>query len=131
MYRKTRVMILTAVLVLFTAQPAFADVEDSEEQAFLNLLSNYLSLSEKMADIAAKSEITVYLAMEGIVEIYEDKGEKAKAIPELEKILTIFKDNQAIRNLTLFKLRDLYNETGRSDLALKQLNQVIAENNRR
>lgn len=90
MYRKTRNTVLATVMALVITQPVWADEDEHEEQAFLSLLSNYLTLSEEMASIAAKPEVTVYLAMEGIVEIHENRGEKAKAIPDLEKILDIY-----------------------------------------
>ena len=65
---------------------------------------------------------------EGIVEIHEERGEKAKAIPILKTILDKYPDDQAVRNIIRFKLRDLYRETGQADLALAELDVLIEEN---
>ncbi|MEM7352531.1 MAG: hypothetical protein AAF657_17155, partial [Acidobacteriota bacterium] len=77
-----------------------------------------------------KPETAIFLAIEGIIEVYEERREKAKAIPHLERIVEQNGDNQTVRNIVRFKLRDLYRETGRSDKAIEQLELVIAENSR-
>ena len=78
--------------------------------------------------MASEPDTAVYLAIEGITEVYENRGEKAKAIPHLLAIVEQSANNRALRNVARFKLRDLYNETGRSDKALEQLELIIQEN---
>ena len=70
----------------------------------------------------------VYFAIEGIVEIYEERDEMKGAIPHLEAILDEYPDNLTVRTITRFKLRDIYNEAGERDRALEQLEAIIAEN---
>ncbi len=122
--------VLLAAAVLASGLFAAGAQGNAETQAFLDLMENYLGLSERWVAMASQEETTVFLAVEGIIEIYEGRGEKAKAIPHLQRIVEQNPDNQAIRNVVRLKLRDLYNETGRSDMALQELDQIIAENAR-
>lgn len=113
-------MVLTATLAL----PAFA----GEREDFIEQVQGYLDISEKYLTLANRKDAAVFFAVEGIVEIHEERGEKAKAIPVLEKILEKYPDNQTVRNIIRFKLRDVYRETGKADLALAELAAVINEN---
>ncbi|RMH22307.1 MAG: hypothetical protein D6696_03725 [Acidobacteria bacterium] len=100
------------------------------EMHFIKLMDQYLNLSDRFVALAGEPVSAAYLAIEGIVEIYENRGEKARAIPHLQRILERQGDDRAIRTLIRFKLRDLYNETGHSDKALEELDRIIEENGR-
>lgn len=118
-------MIVTMMAVTATfAAPAMAD--DAED--FIEQVQSYLELSEQFVGMAKEKESAVFFAVEGIVEIHEDRGEQAKAIPALRSVLEQFPENQAVRNVVHLKLRDLLRETGQTDLALAQLETMIAEN---
>lgn len=106
------------------ATPALADDHDD----FIEELQGYLALSEQFVDLANRSDAAVFFAVEGIVEIHEERGEEAAAIPILREALDKYPENQAVRNLIRFKLRDLYRETGQADLALAELQTLIEEN---
>lgn len=106
------------------AAPALADDEDE----FLEQLQAYLDISEQYVALSKQKEAAVFFAVEGIVEIHEDRGEQAKAVPMLRQILDQYPDNQAVRNIVHFKLRDLLRDTGQTDAALTQLQTLIAEN---
>lgn len=99
-----------------------------EDEQFLQMIGEYLGVSQQFVDLAGTKEAAVYFAVEGIIEIYEQRGEQALAVPKLIEILDKYPDNQAVRNIVHFKLRDLYKDSGRSDKALLQLEQVIREN---
>ena len=114
-------MMLAATFAL----PAHAEEEEAE---FLKNIQGYLDVSEKYVNLSKGKENAVFFAVEGIVEIHEERGEKAKAIPALKKILEKYPENQTVRNIIRFKLRDVYVETGRADLALAELEAVINEN---
>ncbi len=101
---------------------------EQEARQFIDLMDNYLGLSNRWVATASEPDTAVYLAIEGITEVYENRGEKAKAIPHLISIVDKSAGNRALRNIARFKLRDLYNETGRSDKALEQLELIIQEN---
>ncbi len=120
---KKPLAVIGVVLTLCMA-PAVA----SEEQDFLRTIKSYLDISEQFVTLADRKEAALFFAVEGIVEIHEERGEHAKAAPLLEQVLEAYPDNQTVRNIVRFKLRDVYKETGRSDLALKQLQAVIREN---
>ena len=113
-------MALTCVVAL----PAHG----ADEATFLRNIQDYLAVSEKYVTLANSRETAIFFAVEGIVEIHEARGERANAVPFLQKILEKYPDNQTVRNIIHFKLRDVYKETGRSDLALVELEAVIEEN---
>lgn len=120
--------LLLAGLLSFIGLFSLGAVADEEEDDFLDSVQAYLAVSEKFVDLANRREAAVFFAVEGIAEIHEERGELAKAAPHLIRILEQHPDNQTVRNIVHFKLRDIYRETGRSDLALQQLEAVIREN---
>ena len=120
--KKLMIVTVMAVTTAFAA-PASADSEEAIE-----LLQGYLELSEQYVDLTNRKDASVFFAVEGIVEIHEARGEQAKAIPILQGVLEQFPENQAVRNLVRFKLRDLYRETGQTEQALAELQRVIEEN---
>lgn len=123
------------ILILFclslSSVSTYAESDDDfgeGEMEFVEILDGYMDVSEKFISMAGQQEAAVFFAIEGIVEIYEDRNELAKAPQHLQKILKKYPDNKTIRNIVRFKLRDVYNDTGKSDLALKELETIIAEN---
>ncbi|MEM1430263.1 MAG: hypothetical protein AAGG09_12475 [Pseudomonadota bacterium] len=115
----------TVAVASICAMPAIAE---EDEYAFIDEFLGYLEISEQFLALASRTEAAVFFAMEGIVEIHEARGEQAQAIPELQSILEMYPENQAVRNLVRFKLRDLYRETGQTDAALNELRVLIDEN---
>lgn len=132
---KNRSLALITVVALVALTTVFASassgqqgaVED-ETQAFIRLMKGYLGVGDQWVSMASTSESAVYLALEGITEIYEQRGERAKAIEHLNRLLDESGDNRAVRTIISFKLRDLYNETGRGDQALAVLDRIVADN---
>ena len=108
-----------------------ATAEPAPETAFLDVMRGYLDVAGQYTELASRPEASIYFAIEGIVEVYERRGELDKAVEHLEKMLEDHGENQTVRNLLRFKLRDLYNETGRSAQALRELDAIVAENARR
>ena len=82
--------------------------------------------SEKLVSLSGDRETTIFFVIEGIVDIYERRDELAKVPPYLEKALEKYPDNKTIRNIVRFKLRDVYKDMGQSDLALRELEAMIA-----
>lgn len=125
---------IVAVVLTLGAGTAFVAVADdeptSEELAFIEVLDKYLSLAQRVVDIASRREAVVFLAVEDITEIYNDRGEAAKGIEHLKRIMGQLPDDRTLRTIIRFKLRDLYQETGMTDKALAELDQIITENTR-
>lgn len=107
------------------ASPAHAEEEGAE---FLQKMQGYLEVSERFVALVNGRENAIFFAVEGIVEIHEERGELAKSVPILKNILEKYPENQTVRNIIRFKLRDVFVETGRADLALAELEAVIEEN---
>lgn len=119
-------MLIAAILMsIALAAPAAAD---EQEEDFIEEYQGYLTIAEQYLDLANRKEAAVFFAIEGIVEIHEARGEQAQAIPLLKAFLDEYPEDQTVRNVIRFKLRDLYRETGQTDLAIAELTTVIAEN---
>jgi len=119
---------LIAATMMTTTLAFAAPAMAQDELDFIDEFQGYLDISESMLDLVNRKEAAVFFAVEGIVEIHEDRGEQAKAIPALNGILDQYPDNRAVRNIVRLKLRDLYRETGQTDLALAELATIIEEN---
>ena len=135
MKRNSRIFFGSVLVIAILGSALFTTASDGQQAdgegeafEFIDLMGNYLGLSNDWVETATEPDTAVYLAIEGITEIYEQRGEKAKAIPHLVEIARKNANNRAVRNIARFKLRDLYNETGRSDKALEQLELIIEEN---
>ncbi|MEL6202957.1 MAG: hypothetical protein AAFR39_11435 [Pseudomonadota bacterium] len=118
---KKLIIAATVCFATLTVVPAYADEE-------IDQLGAYLELAEQYIDLANRPEAAVFFAVEGIVEIHEARGEKAKAIETLSAMLEKFPANTAARNLIRFELRDLHAEMGDAAGALAQLEAVIEDN---
>ncbi len=121
-----RVTTLLTAAVLLVGGASTASAKDETEQ-FIDLMSRYLTLSDQVVDIAGRPEASIFLAVEGIYEVYEKKRDAKGAITHLSRILSDTQ-SQTVRNLVRFKLLDIYKETGEADLALEQLDLIIKEN---
>ena len=120
-------MLLVLALAVLGVGPGSAEPEP-EAAEYIGMMGEYLKLADHLVTMAERPETAIYFAIEGIIEIHEARGETAKAITHLERILEEHGDNQTVRNLVRFKLRDLYNQTGQPSKALTELEKVIAEN---
>ena len=100
-------------------------------QNFLKLMHSYLEISSQWYSLVSNREIAVYLAVDGIVELYEQKGNKMDAIPVLRDLMKRYGNNPTIRTIIRFKIRDILKDNGRVDEALKELMAIIDENARR
>jgi len=89
-------------------------------------MDGYLGVSRQWVEMAGRREGVMFFAIEGIVEIYEERGELRAAIPHLERILRDHGTDGAVRVIVSFKLRDVYRKTGQEQRALEILDDVIA-----
>lgn len=135
MKKNVILLILAAVAALIVAAGALTPARGQQggpgkddPRAFIALMDGYLDVAARWVDLAAEADSAGYLAIEGIVEIYESRGARDKAIAHLQRLRDGSGDNQALRNLIGFKIRDLLNETGRSDAALAELDRIVEEN---
>lgn len=121
-----KTLLLTVVLGIGTATAPLA-YAGSEEEEFIGLMESYLEVAHRWIQMAETREAAVFFAIEGITEIYEERGELRDAGPHLERILEKYGENRTLRTMIRFKLRDIYNQTDQHEKALQQLEEVIAE----
>ncbi len=130
-YTKSLVAMLVAIAVLLTGLSTAAagqeDIEQGEEMQFISLMDNYLALSQRVAAIASQSDASVFLAIEGIVEIYEARGEMDKAIEHLNRVIKESPNNRSLRTIARFKLREIYGDLDMTSKALSELDRIIAD----
>ncbi len=115
-------------VILMTSLLATPRAMAQEEERFVALMTQYLLLAGTVVDIAERPESAIFLAIEGIFEVYEQRRDAPSAIKHFERLLRDHGDKRTVRNLIRFKLRDIYKETGQQDKALEQLDLIVAEN---
>jgi len=102
---------------------AHGELETAKQ--FLGVMQGYLEVSKQWMQHLEDPDMVVFLATEGIVEAYEEKGDKMGAVPELQDLLEKYGNNRVIRTAIRFKLRDLYKDSGQFDKALEELHAVL------
>ena len=108
----------------------YAENRDAEPDletitSFIGLMQSYLDVAEKWVEMVSDKETAIYLVAERTTEIYEQKGDKAKAVPRLREILSKYKDNRAVRNALHFKIAEIYKEAGQHEKALDELKTIL------
>ena len=116
------------IFVAVLSAASSAEAAEDDPGKYVGLMSQYLTLTEQVSDVASRPESTLFLAVEGIFEIYEQRRDAPAAIKHLERILADHGNNRTLRNIVRLKLRDIYKETGQGDKALEQLDLMIDEN---
>ncbi len=124
--------LLIGVVLLAGLSPAVArdhreEAESGEEMEFIDLMDKYLTLSQRAAAIASQPDASVFLAIEGIVEIYEERGAMDQAIEHLNRLIKESPNNRALRTIARFKLREIYSDLEMSSKALSELDQIISD----
>ncbi len=126
---KTLLIALTLSFCVGAGPAAAADQPDAQKMDhFVTLMSKYLSLADQVVSVANRQDAAIFLAIEGIFEVYEQRKDAPGAVRHLNRILETHAQDRTVRNLVRFKLRDIYKETGQMDKALEQLDLIISEN---
>jgi len=130
MFRSTVILstFLAGMLALSSSAAEAQQPGSEESRQYVSLMSDYLSLADQVVDIARDRETAVFLALEGIFEVYEQRHDAPGAVRHYERLLEEHGSNATVRNLIRLKLRDIYKNTGQADKALEQLELIIAEN---
>lgn len=120
---------ITAMTLLAAAPQARAQSQDDLAlmQTFLEIMTDYFQIIESTYEIASDAEKSAIMQMTKIQEVYEERGEKARATVVFKDVLKQ-SDNRTIRNAAYMLLGDTLKETGRADEALELLRQGLDEN---
>lgn len=126
---KTLILGTTAALVLMMAPAANAQSTDELQlmQTFLAIMTDYFQIIESTHEISEDPEKAAIMQMQKIQEVYEERGEKARAVAVLKKVLED-SNNTTIRNAAYMMIGDTLKETGRADEALEYLQRGLSEN---
>lgn len=111
--------------------PGIASAQTQDElnlmQQFLAIMTDYFEIIESTHAVSADPEKAAIMQMQKIQEVYEERGEKARAIETFREVLKS-SNNPTIRNAAFFMLGDALKETGRADEAVKLLQEGLQEN---
>lgn len=119
---------VAAVAIAFTPGAKAQELSDIElMQSFLNLMTQYYDLIESTHDIAGDSEKAAIMQMQKIQEVYEERGDKARSVDVLKKVLEDSR-NPTIRNAAYLMLSETLKESGRASEALELLQRGLDEN---
>lgn len=128
--RRTAIVIFCMIFLTLAGTPALAERQSREGEelstfkSFLGIMDTYLNVAERYVKMVSAEETTIYIVVEKMVEIYEAKGEKMNAVPELREILNRYGDNPTIRNVVHFKIAEIYKDTGQAGKALEELKMI-------
>ena len=93
-------------------------------------MDDYLSFANKWVKTVSSEEAAIFIVIEQIEELYENKGERLQTVPELRKILAKHVNNPTVRKLVHFKLAEIYKDTGQASKALQELHAIASIDNR-
>jgi len=115
--------------MLAFAPPANAQSADDLRtmQTFLDIMDSYFGIIESSYAISSDAEKSAIFQLQKIQEVYEDRGEKARSIDVFQDVLKRTK-NPTIRNAIYMLMSDTLKETGRTDEAIRLLQQGLNEN---
>ena len=130
-YARVRVMLALGLflLIVFASPPSKAEVaeEIAQIEVFLSVMQKFYELIEQVHENSDDAEKSAILQLFKIKEIYEERGEKTKAIDVYRMVLEKT-DNSTIRNATTVMLGEILKETGRPDEAVEVLRSGLMEN---
>jgi len=126
---KNTVLGTAAALILAIAPGAGAQQLSDIQlmQSFLDLMTQYYALIESTHDITSDAEKSAIMQMQKIQEVYEERGDKAKSVDVLLKVLEDSR-NPAIRNAAFLMLGETLKESGRATEAIELLQRGLDEN---
>jgi len=130
---KITVMVITISMASLAETVSAKDNIPPEVQkmhAFLGLMQQFYGIVDSMDHVSNDPTKAAIMQMFKIQEIYEQRGEKAKAAEVFSKVLKDTK-SPALRNAASIMLGDLLKDTGQHDAAIKVLSQGLNENVKR
>lgn len=130
MHTFRKITITFAATMLFVAAPGAQAQEKADlemMQTFLAIMTDYFAIIEATHDVASVPEKAAIMQMQKIQEVYEQRGEKARSVDVLKKVLED-SDNTTIRNAAYMLLGDTLKDAGRADEALELLRRGLNEN---
>jgi lipopolysaccharide biosynthesis regulator YciM len=126
-----KTIVTTAVICAALAAPSLSHAQNPDDlakmQTFLNIMDSYFGIIESTYAVSSSAEKAAIMQMQKIQEVYEQRGEKARAVEILRGVLED-STNPTIRNAAYMLLSDNLKETGKSDQAIELLRQGLAEN---
>lgn len=128
MVRNMAVASLASILLAFAPTANAQSPGDLETmQTFLNIMHSYFGIIEATYEVSSNAEKAAIMQLQKIQEIYENRGEKIRAVDVFRDILKQTK-NPTIRNAIYMLMGDNLKEAGRTDEAIELLRQGLQEN---
>lgn len=99
----------------------------SEGENRVGRMGNFLNFVNTLHGSVKDPHQAIGLAVLSIKDAYRKQGKPEGAVESLEKILSSAKDQQ-VRNIVLFNMRQIFEETRNTERVLKLNRQIIDEN---
>jgi hypothetical protein len=126
--RSTFIAATSAVLLTLAPLARAQQPEELERaRAFMGLVTDYMAIIEASYSISSSPEKAAIMQMQKIKEANEERGEKARTVEMLRKVLEE-SSNPTIRNAAYALLGDTLKESGRAAEAAQVLMQGLQEN---
>lgn len=118
----------TATLMLMFTPASHAQSADDLRtmQTFLDIMTSYFQIIESSHAISSDREKSAIMHMQKIQEVYEERGEKARAADILREVLEESR-NPTIRSAANLMLGDILKESGRADQAIEAFRRGLEE----
>ncbi len=128
MFRNLTISGIACLLLAFApAAGAQSPGELRTMQTFLEIMSSYFEIIESSYEISSHAEKAAIFQLQKVQEVYEQRGEKARAVEVFRDVLKQTK-NPTIRNAVYMLISDNLKESGRTDEAIEMLRQGLREN---
>lgn len=130
MYEARKLVCALLLIVTLTLAPgarAQSPGDLGTMQSFINIMQGYFAIIEATHEVADDAEKAAILQMQKIKEVYEQRGEKARAVEVYRNVLETSR-NPAIRNAAYVLISETLKETGRTEDAIRYLREALDEN---
>jgi hypothetical protein len=105
--------------------PADASVRVEMMKNFVQAMSSYLEVSQKWITLIDDRDMAMYLAVERLVEIHKEKGDKRNAVSALKDLQSRSTVSDRLKTAIQFKIVEIYKEAGDHGKALKEADVLL------
>lgn len=127
-----KTMLVSLVLLCCSANQLLAsapynpsDPNMDQVEQFVEMMQKYVTLADDWVATVRETEGAAFFALESIVEIYKMQGDKLGAIPALRKYADDSRQHELVRRIAMFKVMEIYKESGKLEEALRELDKII------
>jgi hypothetical protein len=124
------VAVLLTIVSPLSARAQWGDQPDASVRVemmknFVEAMSRYLEVSEKWIGLIEDKDMATYLAVERLIEIHKEKGNKRNAVSTLRDLQSKSTVSDKLKTAIQFKIIEIYKEAGDHENALKEADVLL------